>query len=200
MNGMQISMHAADWLHLFAYYLSMSLLMVGGAISTSPDMHRVLVDEQGWLSTLQFNNAIAIAQAAPGPNVLFVALMGLQIGLNASVGASTATVWLNCAIAVACTMVGVVLPTATMMMVAARWIQRYQSHRALRAFKLGLSPVVIGMMFSTAIVLASSHGTLQQAPWLWLVTLVSMLLVWRTRLHLLWLLGAGALLGALGWI
>jgi len=27
-----------------------------------------------------------------------------------------------------------------------------------------------------------------------------MLLVWRTRLHLLWLLGAGAVLGALGWV
>jgi chromate transporter len=24
--------------------------------------------------------------------------------------------------------------------------------------------------------------------------------VWRTRLHLLWLLGAGALLGAMGWV
>lgn len=200
MNATQISMQASDWLHLLVYYLSMSLLMVGGAISTTPDMHRVLVNEQGWLSTQQFNNSIAIAQAAPGPNVLFVALMGLQIGQNASMGASTGTVWLTCAIAVACTMLGVLLPTSMLMLAAARWIQRYRHHRALRAFKLGLSPVVIGMMFSTAIVLASAHGTLWQAPWQWLVALASMLLVWRTRLHLLWLLGAGALLGALGWV
>ena len=200
MNLILISMQPADWLHLLVYYMSMSLLMVGGAISTSPDMYRVLVVDQGWLSALQFNNAIAIAQAAPGPNVLFVALMGLQIGLNASIGASTSTVWLTCAVAVACTMLGVLLPTSMLMLAASRWLQRYQHHRALRAFKLGMSPVVIGMMFSTAIVLASSHGALQQAPWLWLVMLATTLLVWRTRLHLLWLLGAGALLGALGWI
>ncbi|GAB2471256.1 MAG: chromate transporter [Comamonas sp.] len=200
MTAAPLAMQAQDWLHLLTYYLSMSLLMVGGAISTAPDMHRVLVDEQGWLSTLQFNNAVAIAQAAPGPNVLFIALIGLQIGQNASAGAPLGTVWLTCIVAVACTMLGVLLPTSALMLAASRWLQRYQQHRALRAFKLGLSPVVIGMMFSTAIVLASAHGTLAQAPWLWLVSLVSMLLVWRTRLHLLWLLGAGAALGALGWV
>jgi len=27
-----------------------------------------------------------------------------------------------------------------------------------------------------------------------------MLIVWRTRIHLLWLLSAGALLGAFGWV
>ena len=30
--------------------------------------------------------------------------------------------------------------------------------------------------------------------------LAATLVVWRTKLHLLWLLGAGAVLGALGWI
>jgi chromate transporter len=29
---------------------------------------------------------------------------------------------------------------------------------------------------------------------------VTALLVWRTRIHLLWLLGAGAVLGGLGWV
>jgi chromate transporter len=33
---------------------------------------------------------------------------------------------------------------------------------------------------------------------LWLLTAVTAFIVWRTRVHLLWLLGAGALLGAFG--
>jgi chromate transporter len=79
----QLHMAAADWLNLFSHFFSISLLAVGGAISTVPDMHRFLVDQQHWLTEAQFNASIAIAQAAPGPNVLFVALMGWNVGLNA---------------------------------------------------------------------------------------------------------------------
>ena len=46
--------------------------------------------------------------------------------------------------------------------------------------------------------LTASHGTgLHNWP-LWLLTAASALLVWRTRMHLLWLLGAGAMLGWFG--
>jgi chromate transporter len=30
-------------------------------------MHRFLVEQHGWLTQAQFNESIAIAQAAPGP-------------------------------------------------------------------------------------------------------------------------------------
>ena len=80
---MNISLTAADWFSLFVHYLSLSLLSVGGAITTAPDMHRYLVERQGWLTDPQFSASIAIAQAAPGPNVLFVGLLGWNVGLNA---------------------------------------------------------------------------------------------------------------------
>jgi chromate transporter len=35
---------------------------------------------------------------------------------------------------------------------------------------------------------------------LWLLTGTVTLLVWRTRIHLLWLLAAGAVLGWFGWV
>ena len=68
-----VALSSWDWLQLFLYYLSLSLLAVGGAISTAPDMHRFLVERNAWLTDPQFNASIAIAQAAPGPNVLFIA-------------------------------------------------------------------------------------------------------------------------------
>jgi hypothetical protein len=64
-------MHCADWLNLFMHYLFFSLLSVGGPTTTTPEMHRYLVYQQHWLSEAQFNSSIAIAQSAPGPNVLF---------------------------------------------------------------------------------------------------------------------------------
>ena len=61
------------------HFLVLRLLAVGGAITTAPDMHRYVVDERDWLSDAQFTASIAIAQAAPGPNVLFVAVLGWNV-------------------------------------------------------------------------------------------------------------------------
>ena len=64
-----LQMHPADWFDLFVHYLSLSLLAVGGAITTAPDMHRYLVDQQHWMTESQFTAAITLAQAAPGPDL-----------------------------------------------------------------------------------------------------------------------------------
>ena len=75
-----LALSAADWLLLFTHFTMLSLLAVGGAITTAPDMQRFVVREQGWLSDAQFTASVALAQAAPGPNVLFVAVIGFNIG------------------------------------------------------------------------------------------------------------------------
>ena len=83
---MILNLSAADWFGFFTQFAMLSLLSVGGAITTAPDMHRYLVTEQHWLTESQFTSCISLAQAAPGPNVLFVALMGWNVGLNAGGG------------------------------------------------------------------------------------------------------------------
>ena len=193
-----IALQPLDWLNLFLYYISISLLAVGGAIATAPDMHRFLVERQGWLTDLQFNASIAIAQAAPGPNVLFIALLGWNVGINAG-GAGPAG-WASGALGVVLSMVGIMLPSTTLTWLATRWGHRNRERRSVRAFKQGMAPVVIGLLLATAWLLGSAHSNPATDWALWLLTAVCALLVWRTRLHLLWLLGAGALLGALGWV
>ena len=197
--SLTLSLTGADWLDLFAHFLSLSLLAVGGAIATAPDMHRYLVDQRQWLTEGQFTSSIALAQAAPGPNVLFVALMGWNIGMNAG-GGSGVMAWAYAALGVAIAMVGIMLPSTTLTFVAARWGHNNRELRAVRAFKQGMAPIVIALLIATSWILASSQGTSLSRWPLWLLTGVSALLVWRTRLHLLWLLGAGALLGWLGWV
>jgi chromate transporter len=176
-----------DWLNLFGHYLLMSLMSIGGAISTSSEMHRFLVEQHHWLTQAQFNDSIALAQAAPGPNVLFVALMGWHVGMNAG---STAAALLG----VAVTMVGIMAPSTILTYAASQWGHRNRELRAVRAFKQGMAPIVIALLLSTAWILGGAGG----ADWrLWLLSLASLLLIWRTRLHLLWVLAAGAVLGAL---
>ena len=199
MSTLAIELQNVDWLHLFAYFLTLSLMAVGGAITAAPDMHRYLVDGNRWLSETQFTSSIAIAQAAPGPNVLFIALLGWNVGLNAGGGAGPAA-WGLGALGVAVCMVGILLPSSLLTWQASRWGQRNRDKRGVRAFKQGMAPLVIGLLLATGWLLGSASGNPGRDWKLWLLSLACTLLVWRTRIHLLWLLAAGAALGALGWV
>ena len=181
----------SDWLNLLAHYLALSLLSVGGAITTLPEMHRFLVDQQRWLSDAQFNASIAIAQASPGPNVLFVALMGWNIGINAG-GMGSAL------IGALLTMTGILLPSTTLSYLTARWSHRNRDRRSVRAFKQGMSPIVIALLIATGWILASAHQDPANDWPLWLLTAATALIIWRSKIHLLWLLASGALLGGFG--
>jgi len=188
-------------LALLGQFLTLSLLAVGGAITTVPDMHRFLVDERHWLLDNQFNASIALAQAAPGPNVLFVALLGWNVGLNAAGGAlSGAATWISAALGMLITLAGILLPSTTLTFVATRWAHQNRDRRAVRAFKQGMAPIVIGLLLATGWVLTTNLGTSLQHWPLWLLAAVSAVVVWRTKVHLLWLLGAGGLLGWFGWV
>ena len=185
------SMQWGDWLQLFVQYLSLSLLSVGGAITTAPEMHRYLVDETRWLTEQQFTASIAIAQAAPGPNILFVALMGWHVGINTG-----SVAWGLFGVLV--TMFGIMLPSTTLTYLAAQWGHRNRNLRGVRAFKQGMGPIVIALLIATGWVLTSAHNDPARDWPLWLLTATAALVIWRTKLHLLWMLGAGAVLGWFG--
>ena len=196
---MIITLSNADWLALLSHFLSLSLLAVGGAITTAPDMHRFLVTQQHWLSDSQFTSSIALAQSAPGPNVLFIALFGWNVGMNAGGGvAAGLAAWPYAALGVLLAMIGILLPSTTLTFAAARWGHQNRELRAVRAFKQGMAPIVIALLIATGWILAANNGNAVKSWPLWLLTAVTALLVWRTRIHMLWLLGAGGLLGWFG--
>ena len=95
-------------------------------------------------------------------------------------------------------LVAILLPSSVLTYTATQWAHRHREQRGVKAFKQGLAPLVVALLLATGWVLSSAHAN-PATDWpLWLLTAVVTLLVWRTRLHLLWLLGAGALLGAFG--
>jgi chromate transporter len=188
-----------QWLDLFTHFASLSLLAVGGAITTAPDMHRYLVVQQGWLSDAQFGSSIALSQAAPGPNVLFVALLGWNVGLNAGGGMAAGwTAWGMALLGVLVTMVAIMLPSSVLTYLATQWAHRNRELRSVRAFKTGMAPIVIALLMATGWLLSAVHNDAARDWPLWLLTVCATLLVWRTRIHMLWLIGGGAALGAWG--
>jgi chromate transporter len=172
----------SEWLQLLGHFLALSLLAVGGAITTVPDMQRFVVQDKSWLSEAQFSNCIALGQATPGPNVLFVAVIGFSVGGLAGV--------------LAC-MVGTLLPSTTLAWAASRWGEKHRQTRAVRAFSVGLAPLTVGLLLATAWIL------LRPVVWTWAAALLVVATLWlmlRSKRSPVWVMAAGAAAGALGWV
>lgn len=172
-------MSAADLAQLLLHFASLSLLAVGGAITVAPEMHRFVVDEQGWLGDREFTASIALAQSSPGPNVLFVTLVGWNAGGWAGALAGT---------------VGIMLPSSVLALYAHRWAQRRHDLALVRAFRSGMVPITVGLLLATVWVLAAPN---LGSPALVGLTLAAAVLTVRTKLNPLWLIAAGALAGML---
>ena len=198
---MSIAMNAQDWVSLFLHFISLSLLAVGGAITTAPDIHRYLVDEQHWLTHYQFTSSVAIAQGAPGPNVMFIALMGWNVGMNAASGMTPEPTLpyavMLALLGVVVTMAGIIIPSATLTFFSTQWAHKNRELRGVRAFKAGLAPLVMSLLIATGWLLTGNHDNYVQDWPMWLLAAVTTVIVWRTKTHLLLLLSIGALLGML---
>lgn len=217
---MTAELSLSDWLALFTHFAMLSLLSVGGAVATIPDMHRFLHTERHWLTELQFASSIALAQAAPGPNVLFVALLGWQVGLNAGGGSLVGwQAWPTALLGVGVSLCAILLPSSLLTYRATRWAHHNQTLLGVRAFKQGLAPVVVALMLATGWLLstpavATDNGVavvleswpsvwdwMSNQPWTaWALSIGVAVLVWKTRIHLLWMLAVGAGLGAWHWV
>ena len=172
----------ADWWARFAHFLAMSMLAVGGAVAVAPEIHRYVVEQRGWLDDTQFSAAIALAQAAPGPNLLFVPVLGYAVAGFA--GAAVA-------------LAGMLIPSTTLALAATRWGLRRREQRGVRAFVAGMAPITIGMLFSTGGVLTQPIAKL---PVAWALLAATIALSVRTRFNPVWMIAAGAAVGAAGWL
>ncbi|MBT9492576.1 MAG: chromate transporter [Paucibacter sp.] len=171
---------------LFLHFLTLSLLSIGGAITTAPEMHRYLVGEQHWLSDTQFTASIALAQAAPGPNVLFVAVLGWNVaGLSGAFAA----------------MAGIMLPSTTLVLAATRWARNNRNSMVVRAFTAGMAPITLGLLLATGWLLAQPFLTAPEHRLSTLALIAATLaLTLRTKISLVWMVLGGGVLGALGWV
>ncbi|MBR0658592.1 chromate transporter [Neoroseomonas oryzicola] len=158
---------------------AISLVSVGGGIAVLPEMHRLVVEVHGWMSDADFARRFALAQAAPGPNVLVVGLFGWHVG---GIGGMLTAV------------LAMTLPTSLMAFGFSRLRARLAGKMWLRIAERGLVPIAVGLIAASGLILARGSAT----GWIpALVTAGSTLFVWRTDYSPLWILAGGAVVGAL---
>ncbi len=160
-------------------FSELSLLAVGGANALVPEMQR-LVQAHGWMQPAEFAALFALAQAAPGPNMLVVTLVGWRVaGLSGALAATGAFV----------------VPTGILTYGVARLWHRFRDAPWRRAIQAALTPVTVGLVMAAAVLLCWSAAL--DLPLLLLAAAVAGVML-TTKLHPLWLLAAGGALGAAG--
>lgn len=158
----------------------MSLLAIGGANSTIPEMHRVAVDVRHWMSDAQFADMFAISQLSPGPNVLIVTLIGYHV---AGIAGALVATFAMCG------------PSAVFAYFVSNVLSRSSQSIWPAILQAALVPISIGLMCSSGLILTLTADRTWIAA---LLTIGAAAVVLLTRLNPLWILAVGGLLGFAG--
>lgn len=172
-----------DWgtyLTVAVLFSVLSFLSIGGAISVLPEIHRQAVEISHWMTDREFVDLVAIAQAAPGPNVLFVTLIGHHV---AGIPGALLATFCMCG------------PACVVAFFIARVFERFKEKRWRIALQAGLVPLSIGLIASVALLIAraADHDWKTIA-----ITAATFALTYWTRISPLYALGAAAALGVMG--
>ena len=160
--------------------LGLSLVAVGGATAVLPELHGVSVTQHHWLTSPEFARLFAIAQAAPGPNVLIVAVIGYRL---AGVGGAIVS------------LLAMVGPSSILAYFASRAWMRFERTRPRIVLAAVLSPLAVGLVAGSGIAVAR---TIDPTPLGIGLVVLATALAWRTKLSPVILLALGALAGATG--
>jgi chromate transporter len=169
-------------LTLTGQFALMSLFAIGGANSAVPEMHRLAVEVERWMTEQQFTDMFAIAQVTPGPNVIIVTLIGYHVaGLLGALITTLAMCGPTCVLA---------------FYVGDAW-ERFKDAPWRAAIQAGLLPISIGLIAASAFVVASvaAHNFVAVS-----VVLATAVVSCATRLNPPWIFAAAALLGFAGLI
>ena len=166
-------------LQLAITFVTLSLLAVGGVTAILPELHRQTVDLHGWMDDATFAHLFAIAQVAPGPNMMVVSLIGLKVAG-----------WHGLIVAT----LGFLLPAGFLAATASNLISRYQDTQTMSALKAGLVPVALGLYAAGGVVLCKVAD--QDGLGLALSAAATVFAVKLDR-NPLWILAAAAVVGAM---
>jgi chromate transporter len=167
---------------LFVRLLFLSLIAIGGVITVVPDIQRYVVDTQHWMTATQFADAFALGQVSPGPNMMYITLVGWTIAG-----------WMGAVAATA----GMVLPPVLLTLIVARARSFSPQAKLGRAIRSGLAPITLGLMLASGWILVTSVD--HRWPG-YVATVLTVIVVLRTKWNPLWLIAAGAVAGVIGLI
>ncbi len=178
------------YLSLLSMFGMLSLLSIGGGNTVLPEIHLRAVNGYHWLTDGQFADIFSISQAAPGPSILIVSLVGYAAGLQVSgvlggiLGGVIATV-------------AMILPAALLMYLVTLSWKRAEKSKWRVAVEKGFAPLTVGLILATSLVMSRAADHDWRA---YLITAVATVIFVRTETNPLIVVAAAAVLGYLGFV
>jgi chromate transporter len=157
-----------------------SIIAVGGATATVPEIHRQVVETLHWMDDTAFANSLAVAQVAPGPNVMIVGMIGWQVAGGAGFAVA---------------MAAMLLPSCLLAFAAGRLMRRYSAVQMVDTARQALAPIAVGLILASGLVVAraADRDALTVA-----ITAGMTLFIVLTRANPLFGILTGAALGLVG--
>lgn len=167
---------------LFVQFSLLNFVAFGGITAMLPEIHRLVVDQRQWMDDATFAQLFAIAQAAPGPNLLVVSLIGWQVaGIPGGIAAT----------------LGICLPVSILLVILYRHREKFRGNSWQAAIETGIAPLAVGLVATSGCFVVASAALDYRG--LALTALCTALLACRSW-HPLYFLAAGGVAGALGWL
>ena len=169
---------------LFYHFFLIGALCFGGGYAVIPFIQDT-VTTNGWMSTNEFLNMIAVAESTPGPvSINTATYVGFKLaGLS---GAAMATF-------------GFCLPAFIIVVALSAFLKTERGSRLLKKLMIGIKPVVVGMIFFASITIAraifaqsgvSLTGAIDLA-----IIIVSFVAIRKFKANPIFLIAVGAVLG-----
>lgn len=129
---------------LFRVFFKIGAFTFGGGYAMIPIIQEEIVDKNKWMENEEFLDAIAVAQASPGPvSVNTSIFVGYKIG-----GISGA---ISC-------LLGTVLPSFLTILLVAMFFYQYRNNPIIDKVFMGIRPAVVALILSAVYKLGKSMG------------------------------------------
>ncbi len=161
-------------------FAALSLVAIGGINAILPEIHRVVVDLEGWMTSAQFADLFALANLAPGPNAMVVALVGWKVA--GVTGALVATI-------AACG------PSSVAGYIAWHFADRLRQSPWRMIVQRALAPIAIGLILASGYTVARGAD---RSPGAFALTLIATAMLAWTRVNPVWVLLGAGLVGLAG--
>ncbi|MGE0304990.1 MAG: chromate efflux transporter [Acidimicrobiia bacterium] len=179
LNGDATAPAAVSLRRLFLVFLEIGSVLYGSGYVLLAFLQRNLVDNNGWLTSQQLLDAIAVGQVTPGPVFTTATFVGWQI--DGPAGAAVATI-------------GIFLPSFVFVALLRRIVPWMRARPIARAFLTGLTTASLGLM---AGVLVDLTETALTDVFTVTVAIAALGVLIRTKVNSAWLISVGVVIGAM---
>ncbi|ENU24966.1 hypothetical protein F993_00350 [Acinetobacter proteolyticus] len=162
---------------LAVVFTQLSLLAFGGGNAILPEMQHQVVTVHEWMSAEQFSSLFAMAQAAPGPNMMIVPLVGWHVAGPAGLLVTSLAKF---------------GPSSIITIYALKFWERFKANPLRARFEKALKPITVGLVLVSAWLIADASA---QNLLLVIIVILTAILGMFKKIHPLWVMAAGAGLG-----